>query len=218
MNIYNNDYLSLPQQVDKNKKDIAELKDAIPYPINWLGEWESDTIYEKYDGVSYNGSSYIFIADTPLESTTAPSEDSTHWQLFAERGEQGPQGPQGEQGPAGQDGANGQDGADGTNGKDALSYKGGYIPQATLPNTSFNLNESDFNRTPAVNEDFIGYLLVDGEIYWADLLVSAVSSGQVTVSRKGGTNFIKLNGPAGTPGATFSYDSGTGVLTITTTV
>ena len=64
---------------------------------NDLGLWAQGGAYNPYDIVTYNGSSYnCTVAINP--SNTPPSADTTHFELFAKGGDQGPKGDQGEQG------------------------------------------------------------------------------------------------------------------------
>lgn len=64
------------------------------------GEFQSNTFYSRLSLVSYQGSSYIAVADN--ENT--PVTDTSVWYLVAAKGEQGEQGAQGEQGPQGEKG------------------------------------------------------------------------------------------------------------------
>ena len=64
---------------------------------NDLGLWVQGGAYNPYDIVTYNGSSYnCIVAINP--SDVSPNVDTTHFELFAKGGDQGPKGDQGEQG------------------------------------------------------------------------------------------------------------------------
>lgn len=118
--------------------------------INWQGEWDSGETYAEADGVEYNGSSYISLADDNASEPGA-NED---WGVIAEKGEDstvpgpqgpqgltgpkgedstvpGPQGPQGTQGLPGLDGANGLDGAQGIQGIQGIQGEKG--EDSTVP-------------------------------------------------------------------------------------
>jgi hypothetical protein len=69
--------------------------------VNWRGTWSSANAYNPYDGVVYNGSSYVAIAP----STNVPPPEVAHWELIAQAGATGPTGATGPQGPAGPQGA-----------------------------------------------------------------------------------------------------------------
>lgn len=83
------------------------------------GEYDPNTAYKALNIVSQNGNSYVAIQDTQGN----PPGDTAHWQLLAQRGEQGakgiqgPAGPQGEQGPVGPQGPPGETGPAGPQGE-----------------------------------------------------------------------------------------------------
>lgn len=146
MRIFKDNYLSDPQQTTKNKIDIEELQKQIPYPINWRGEWSSANTYTKYDGVSYNGSSYVFTQVIEYQSTTTPDNDAEHWQLFASKGATGSQGIQGPTGPQG------------PIGNDALYWTEGILNTAGLTiNQTMDISFEYFSRKPIVNDEFAVY-------------------------------------------------------------
>lgn len=69
--------------------------------IIWAGPWGSGTPYVTTDAVSFNGSSYLALANnTGVQPDTHPGT----WALLAMGGAQGPVGPAGPQGPAGSGG------------------------------------------------------------------------------------------------------------------
>lgn len=70
--------------------------------INWVGEFVSCVVYNQFDVVSYNGSSYFLNCDGDYDECVLPPDDPC-WVLLASVGATGPQGPQG---IAGNDGAN----------------------------------------------------------------------------------------------------------------
>lgn len=53
-----------------------------------MGEWVTDNEYHPFDYVTYQGSSYL-CTETIIDGTDAPPLDTAHWQLVAEKGEQG---------------------------------------------------------------------------------------------------------------------------------
>ncbi len=55
--------------------------------INWQGIYSSETTYEKLDGVEHNGSSYIYINETPSSGNTPPN--GTYWDVLAIKGTDG---------------------------------------------------------------------------------------------------------------------------------
>jgi len=66
--------------------------------VEWVGEWDSSVLYGKYDGVGYQGSSYI--SKQPTNTNHVPT-DTNWWDLWVEKGDTGNQGGQGVQGPVG---------------------------------------------------------------------------------------------------------------------
>ena len=132
---------TMPQQVKRNEEDIETLKNK-GFIVKPRGEYDEDATYHKFDLVSYDGDSYIFVSDT--DAVGVPVTNGDYWQLYTSGGlniEIGttetlpagsnavvtntgtstdavlnfgiPKGEQGEQGPAGQDGTDGRDGTDG---------------------------------------------------------------------------------------------------------
>ena len=58
------------------------------------GAYDGSTTYERLDTVTYNGSSYIALAETTGNLPT----NTTYWELLAQKGDQGVQGPKPEKG------------------------------------------------------------------------------------------------------------------------
>lgn len=83
--------------------------------FNYMGAWISGREHHPYDVVTEDGTSYVCVAEI-ASSTTPPSLDTSHWDVFAARGEQGEQGPQGIQGATGPQGATGAQGPTGATG------------------------------------------------------------------------------------------------------
>lgn len=124
--VYDTEYLSLPQQVQQNKDDIEWLKQN-GIIFNPLGAWNQDTQYEKNDIVYYGTSSYLA---TQANLGYRPDINAQYWQPIAQglkgpkgdkgdkgdTGAQGPQGPQGVPGPQGPQGATGPQGPQGVQG------------------------------------------------------------------------------------------------------
>lgn len=75
--------------------------------LNWLGEFVSGLVYNQFDAVSYNGSSYFMNCESneTFESET-PDMNPSCWILLANAGATGPQGPTGLTGLEGNDGSN----------------------------------------------------------------------------------------------------------------
>ncbi len=82
-------------------------------PVTFEGAWNSGATYATGDAVSYQGSSYISLADNNTNNT--PS-DGAPWALLAQQGDVGPQGTQGIQGIQGEQGPQGNQGIQGPQG------------------------------------------------------------------------------------------------------
>ena len=85
------------------------------YPLTWLGDWNSATVYTAGDTVYYSGSSYVCVVGN---TNAPPYTNNTKWQVVAQGavGVQGVQGPAGNQGPTGNTGATGATGPTGSQG------------------------------------------------------------------------------------------------------
>jgi len=75
--------------------------------VEWVGEWDSAVLYAKYDGVGYQGSSYISRQNS---NTNHLPTDTNWWDLWVEKGDTGEQGIQGIQGEQGEKGDTGDPG------------------------------------------------------------------------------------------------------------
>jgi len=82
--------------------------------VEWVGEWDSSVLYAKYDGVGYQGSSYI---SRQNNNTNNLPTDAAWWDLWVEKGETGSQGIQGVQGEKGDKGDTGDQGVQGIQGE-----------------------------------------------------------------------------------------------------
>lgn len=71
--------------------------------LNWMGEFTSCVIYNQFDAVSYNGSSYFLNCESSETFECEYPVDNPCWVLLANAGAAG---PQGSQGIGGNDGSN----------------------------------------------------------------------------------------------------------------
>lgn len=74
--------------------------------LNWLGEFVPCVVYNQFDAVSYNGSSYFMNCESSATSECESPEANTCWVMLANVGATGPQGPTGLRGIEGNDGSN----------------------------------------------------------------------------------------------------------------
>jgi hypothetical protein len=112
---YTTDNLTGPrgEQGEQGSQGIQGLPGTPGIGVEWVGEWDSGTLYGKYDGVGYQGSSYI--SRQPNNTNHLPT-DAAWWDLWVQKGNTGATGA------AGADGADGQDGAPGPNMIRAMGY------------------------------------------------------------------------------------------------
>ena len=64
-------------------------------PANWKGVWTAGTTYFDGDTVYYEGGSYIATEEHVADSSNAPGESDSLWDVFAEKGEDGEPGDSG---------------------------------------------------------------------------------------------------------------------------
>jgi hypothetical protein len=57
---------------------------------SWRGVWQSTTLYNAFDAVTYNGTSYVSL--TNLNQSNVPSSNSNFWAILAGAGGPGPAG------------------------------------------------------------------------------------------------------------------------------
>ena len=171
--------------------------------VEWVGEWDSSVLYGKYDGVGYQGSSYI--SRQPNNTNNLPT-DTNWWDLWVEKGDTGEQGIQGIQGAKGDSGAQGIQGIQGEKGdtgdagpsmmvamgvvgQDGSLLKGynvtsseldSNVPAYTITLTGINYNHLNYVTQVTPHGPF---LFADYSSYSGDLIVFVCSSsGGATVA------------------------------------
>jgi hypothetical protein len=97
--------------------------------MSWKGTYDNDTAYEIQDGVNYNGSSYICIAETTGNLPT----DTDYWQLLTSKGDTG---------------ATGAAGTDGTDGEDGLGVPAGGSTAQILRKIDGTDNNTEWSDQP----------------------------------------------------------------------
>lgn len=129
--------------------------------FNWIGEYSSLTTYSKQDVVSYNGSSYIYIASTS-SSGNVPT-DTSYWGLLAQKGTNG---------------TNGANGAAGT----SIIWRGAYSPStAYSANDVVSYNGSSYICTNSTTNN-----APTNAAYW-DVLSSKGDTGDTGATGSSGT-------------------------------
>lgn len=74
---------TMPQQVKTNETDIDTLKKS-GFIVKPRGEYDETTTYHKFDLVSYDGDSYIFVSET--DAVGIPVTNENYWQLYTSGG------------------------------------------------------------------------------------------------------------------------------------
>lgn len=96
--------------------------------------------------------------------------------------------------------SDGTNGTNGTNGKDALVYPNVIQTDAPTVGAMKVLVSTDFNRTPVINDEFIGVCQYEtNKSFIAVWRVQLVSGGNVTCNI---VNYVITTGATGSPGAT----------------
>lgn len=74
---------TMPQQVKRNEEDIETLKNE-GFIVKPRGKYDATKTYHKFDLVSYDGDSYIFVSETDAVGIPVTNED--YWQLYTSGG------------------------------------------------------------------------------------------------------------------------------------
>jgi hypothetical protein len=157
-----------------------------PSVANYTGNYLSSTNYTLHDAVSFEGSTYISLADGNLGNS--PSLSPSQWAVLAAQGPAGPVGATGSIGPAGEPGTTGAAGATGPQGP-PVSFLGGWLASTSYATgsavsyggSSYVALVANTGREPDLSPDFWGILAQAGT--------------------PGATGASGPAGPAGTPGA-----------------
>jgi hypothetical protein len=94
---YTTDNLTGPrgEQGEQGAQGIQGPTGAPGIGVEWVGEWDSATLYGKYDAVGYQGSSYI--SKQPNNTNNLPT-DTNWWDLWVAKGDTGATGNKGDTG------------------------------------------------------------------------------------------------------------------------
>ncbi|MCC7529762.1 MAG: hypothetical protein IT342_14660, partial [Candidatus Melainabacteria bacterium] len=129
-----------------NRSSVVEV--AAGCCFDWKGEWSSSTSYLIGDAVSFNGSSYLAVADN---SNSQPP--SANWDTLAAKGDTGATGSTGATGATGNTGATGSTGPAGPKGLNWLgtwNSATAYVVDdaVTLNGTSYVAVANNTNSSP----------------------------------------------------------------------
>jgi len=130
--------------------------------VIWRGAWDNGSTYTVDDAVSYQGSSYIAIADSVGWSGLEPATDPDAWHLMASKGDTGPQGLQGLTGATGATGATGPQGIQGPTGATGPSGTSSWTDGTGKVTTANNVGIG--TSTPSQKLDVIGNIKASGSV------------------------------------------------------
>lgn len=162
--VINPEYLSMPAQVQKNKEDIAALKES-GLIVTPRGEYSDDIQYNKNNLVDFNGSSYLAII---ASLGYPPAANPDRWQLIAEKGETG---------ATGKDGNTGERGPVGMPALETIQTQeaiGGTVSAGQV----YAYSPSRFNRNPSTGEVFNALIKnsTTGETWLCGMIVTEFPS------------------------------------------
>jgi len=89
------------EQGEQGPQGIQGLSGTPGIGVEWVGEWDNAVLYGRYDGVGYQGSSYI--SKQPNNTNHLPT-DTNWWDPWVEKGDMGAKGDTGNQGIQGEPG------------------------------------------------------------------------------------------------------------------
>lgn len=173
------------------------------------GAYSASTVYEFFDCVTYNGSSYLCTAAAGSPAGTLPTVTAT-WALLAQKGDMGakgatgaagPQGLKGDKGDAGSTGATGAKGAAGATGTSFI-LKGAWAATTAYVNNTTQIDVVTYGGSTyacKTSHTSTSSILPTNATYWT-LLAQKGATG--TKGDKGDTGATGPQGTAGAKGAT----------------
>lgn len=167
---------SVQAQICALNAELARLeRDTKLYPFHYKGEWKSGTTYNFQDVVyvvnsdSSAISSYVFVGETPLQSTVSPAIDVANWFILSAgmQGATGPQGEKGETGATGATGATGPKGDTGAQGQRGLTGTG--LSNITMGNPYVSgaqtVTPLNFEYTDGTSQELAAYAQNGSTVY-----------------------------------------------------
>lgn len=192
------------------------------------GAYNASTVYEFFDCVTYNGSSYLCTAAAGSPAGTLPTVTAT-WALLAQRGDTGAKGTtgavgqQGVKGDKGDTGATGATGARGATGAKGTSFvlKGAWAANTAYVNNTTQIDVVTYGGSTyacKTGHTSTSSILPTNATYWTLLAQKGATGAK---GDKGDTGATGPAGAAGTKGATGATgpqgpkgDTGAGVTAV----
>lgn len=167
------------------------------------GAYGAGTVYEFFDCVTYNGSSYVCTAAAGSPAGTLPT-DTSKWALLAQKGDTGARGATGAtglKGDKGDAGATGAAGAKGATGAKGVSFvvKGAWASGTAYVNNTTQIDVVTYNGSSYAcksSHTASSTILPTSTAHWT-LIAQKGATGA-----KGDKGDTGATGPAGAKGAT----------------
>lgn len=205
MEITNNKFNTMPEQVQENKDNIKKLAEYIKPLFNTQTTMSTTDVSidssDVTDWVDNPDSAFILSANGLIFKYIGQSGTTIVIEYWATL-PAGPQGPQGIQGATGATGSQGPAGTNGTNGLDALYITTIFdYPTLSSIQSLSRIGLSWFNRTPNPNEFiyFYGKTTDDDHIYLIKAKISYTDSDYAYVTS---VSYEDITGPQGPQGET----------------
>ena len=184
----NNKFNTMPEQVQENMDNVKKLDEkygSMQNKLVFVGKWLKGRRYKPQQIVEFDDATFVCVSS--VIAVLPPPQDTSHFDLFVNKGEQGPQGatgPQGPQGPQGATGPQGPQGEDGEQGEEGPEGVG-------LDRVSRSDVVYDQNQTTTV----INFELTNGHNY--EVSVVAVNGQQGATGPQGPQGPQGATGPQG---------------------
>ena len=107
----NNKFNTMPEQVQENMDNVKKLDEkysSMQNKLVFVGKWLKGRRYKPQQIVEFEDATFVCVSS--VIAVLPPPQDTSHFDLFVNKGEQGPQGATGPQGPQGPQGATGPQG------------------------------------------------------------------------------------------------------------
>ncbi len=138
------------EQGEQGPQGIQGLPGTPGIGVEWVGEWDNSVLYGKYDGVGYQGSSYI--SKQPNNTNHLPT-DTNWWDLWVEKGDTG---------------STGAPGADGAPGPNMIVAMGSIAANGNIVD-GYNVNSCVWNDTEE------GWYEITLDVYYTTVYVTLVT-------------------------------------------
>ena len=148
--------------------------------LNWMGSFSSCVIYNQYDAVSFEGSSYFLNCESSEGFECETPLDNSCWVLLANAGATGPQGP------------TGQEGNDGSN-SGRWNYQGVEM-LGPIQNGAFSTNNENFafstsitiNKKANTTADYTDWLTILTNLNYS------IVPAYLQITKVGNNNIVAL--------------------------